>query len=179
MRDVMLDLETMGQGPEAAIVSIGAVEFDRERREVGDGVHILVDLRSSVQSGGVMDPDTVLWWLKQSDQARTHLNSGHPLHVAVALQQLTIFLKSCCELRDVRIWGNGSDFDNVILASAYRRLQLEVPWKFWNNRCYRTWKNEHPDARLERVGTHHNALDDAVSQARHMLSVPFEVAAAA
>lgn len=179
MQDVMIDLETMGQGPAAAIISIGAVEFDRETRQIGTGVHIRVDLRSSVQLGGVIDPDTVLWWLKQSDAARQDLVNGHSVGLPVALQNFTLFLKGCCDLRDVRIWGNGSDFDNVILAGAYRRALLEVPWKFFNNRCYRTWKNEHPDTRLERAGTHHNALDDAISQARHMLSVRFELPAVA
>lgn len=76
------------------------------------------------------------------------------------------------ELRDkVRIWGNGADFDNVILASVYKRIGMEQPWLYRNNRCYRTLKALHPEIPIERVGTHHNAVDDAESQARHLLAI--------
>lgn len=39
MKHVMLDLETMGNGPRAAIVSIGAVFFDPLTGELGVVVH--------------------------------------------------------------------------------------------------------------------------------------------
>lgn len=174
MQDVMIDLETMGQGPDAAIVSLGAVEFDRGYQQLGESFYVAVDLKSSVQAGGVMDPDTVLWWLKQSSQAREAIGASS-VQVASALAAFSGWLRGRCDLRDVRIWGNGSDFDNVILANAYRRLAVPVPWKFWNNRCYRTWKNEHPEVLMTRSGTHHNALDDAISQAEHMLQVRHEL----
>lgn len=170
MQDVMIDLETMGTGPDSAIVSIGAVEFDRAAQQLGETFYVAIDLKSAQQTGGVIDADTVLWWLKQSSQAREAL-CGTSVQMASALASFSGWLRGRCELRDVRIWGNGSDFDNVILANAYRRLAVPVPWKFWNNRCYRTWKNEHPEAVLRRSGTHHNALDDAISQAEHMLQV--------
>lgn len=177
MRDVMIDLETMGQGADAAIVAIGAVEFDRETRETGEEFYLTVDLESAVRAGGVMDPSTVMWWMRQSDHARQALDGK--TNIAQALATFSGWLRGRADLGAIRIWGNGSDFDNVILANAYRRLLLPAPWKFFNNRCYRTWKNEHLHTRLERSGTHHNALDDAVSQARHMLSVPFELPTAA
>lgn len=178
MRDVMIDLETMGQGPDAAIVAIGAVEFSREARELGAEFYVNVDLASAQRAGGVIDADTVIWWLKQSEEARAALVRGSIYDLANALASFSIFLQRRCDLGNVRIWGNGSDFDNVILANSYRRLSLPTPWKFWNNRCYRTWKNEHPDVRLERAGTHHNALDDARSQALHMLQVRLDLPAA-
>ena len=36
MKGVMLDLETMGNGSNAAITAIGAVEFDTETNLIGD-----------------------------------------------------------------------------------------------------------------------------------------------
>jgi exodeoxyribonuclease VIII len=45
------------------------------------------------------------------------------------------------------------------------------PWRHWNDRCYRTVKSLYPDVKLERVGTHHNAVDDAESQARHLIAM--------
>lgn len=177
MQDVMIDLETMGQGPDAAIVAIGAIEFDRETREIGEKFYLTVDLESAVRLGGVMDPSTVMWWMRQSEHARQALDGK--TDIATALARFSGWLRGRADLGQVRIWGNGSDFDNVILSSAYKRLLLPTPWKFWNNRCYRTWKNEHHDVPMVRGGTHHNALDDAVSQAKHVLCVPFEMPPAA
>ena len=48
MNDVMLDLETMGTGPDAAIVAIGAIAFDVHTRTIGPSFYIPVELRSSV-----------------------------------------------------------------------------------------------------------------------------------
>ena len=57
MNDIMLDLETMGTGTDAAIIAIGAVRFDAK---VTDRVHRIVALQSSVDAGLRMDPRIVL-----------------------------------------------------------------------------------------------------------------------
>lgn len=168
--DVMLDLETMGSGPNAAIIAIGAVGFTPER--IVHRFYRVVDLASSVATGGIIDASTVLWWLRQGNEARAQFNlSGMP--VEEALSEFSQWLAPFGD--GVKVWGNGAAFDNVILASAYRRLELPVPWKFYNDRCYRTMKAAHPGVKMERVGTYHNALNDAESQAQHlmaMLTVP-------
>jgi inhibitor of KinA sporulation pathway (predicted exonuclease) len=69
------------------------------------------------------------------------------------------------------VWGNGADFDNPILAAAYRATGISQGWKPYNGRCYRTIKNLAPQVRLVRTGTHHNALDDARAQAQHLLDI--------
>ncbi len=61
----MLDLETMGNTSNAAIISIAAVYFDETG--VGRSFYHKVSLGSSCAIGLEMDADTVLWWLKQSD----------------------------------------------------------------------------------------------------------------
>ena len=66
---------------------------------------------------------------------------------------------------------NGAAFDNVILASAYRRNGTRQPWQFLNDRCYRTMKAQYPAVKMQRNGTHHNAVDDAESQARHLIAM--------
>jgi len=50
MLDVMLDLETMGNGSSAAIIAIGAVEFDMVEGTLGNEFYSVVDLDSSVQA---------------------------------------------------------------------------------------------------------------------------------
>jgi len=172
---VMIDLETMGTGPLSAIVSIGAVSFSFRRQEIIDRFYSVVDLNSATANGGHIDPDTVMWWLKQSDQARQAISHGQ-VHVNVALLK---FNEWFCKQNDgnseeVTVWGNGSDFDNVILASTYEMADIEIPWNFRKNRCYRTVINLYPNIRFFtdhfiRIGDHHNALNDAESQAWHLI----------
>ena len=168
MTDVMIDLETMGNGPTAAIIALGAVEFDPQEYSLGGSFYTTIDLQSSVACGGVMDASTVMWWMKQSDAARGAF-SREGVTLNRALLQFSEWLGK--RGKDVRVWGNGAAFDNVILASAYRSIGVAAPWEFWNDRCYRTVKNLRTDIRMERTGTHHNALADAESQARHLLAI--------
>lgn len=167
--DIMLDLETAGQGPDAAIVAIGAVQFDRDAGIIGERFYAPVDLASAVAAGGIIDPSTVTWWLRQSDAARGELTRP-ALQIGSALDTFDVWLQRM-GVRDLHVWGNGAAFDNVILAGAYKRFGRPVPWQFWNDRCYRTMKSLYPAVTLERTGTHHNALDDAEHQARHLLAI--------
>jgi exodeoxyribonuclease VIII len=64
MNNVMVDLETMGNGPAAAIVAIGAVEFDPDTGQLGREFYREVDLEDSAFRGGVIDASTVLWWMR-------------------------------------------------------------------------------------------------------------------
>ena len=170
MNDVMLDLETMSTHPDAAIISIGAVEFDIATQAIGERFYTVVDLGSSVETGGIMDARTVLWWMQQSDAARNAL-AQEGQHIAESLKSFSEWMKRCGEKDQLCLWGNGAAFDNVVLASAYKRLGIPQPWTCWNDRCYRTVKAMHPTVKMQRAGTHHNALDDAESQARHLIAM--------
>lgn len=166
MKNIMLDLETLGNKPGAVIVAIGGVWFGGG--ELGVDFYQRVDAQSCVDVGLKMDASTVLWWMKQNDDARAELNlPGITLPEALLKFTQFVRLNHC----DVLIWGNGSDFDNTIIAAAYEACGLGRPWKFWNNRCYRTVKALKPEFKLEHTGTHHNALDDAKSQARHLMEM--------
>jgi len=164
MNSVMLDLETMSTSANAAIVAIGAVRFNSDNG-VTSYFYEVVDLESAVAAGLEMSASTVLWWLAQSDSARKELcRKGDQLnHV---LGQFKNWLG-----KDAEVWGNGSDFDNVILSNAYNKYSWRQPWPYANNRCYRTIKNLRPDIKIVRTGTHHNALDDAISQTDHLLRI--------
>ena len=161
---IMIDLETMGNRPSAPIIAIGAVAFDTEG--VHDEFYEVVDLADSVAEGAVMDPSTVLWWMQQSDEARAEFGQeGKPLGFALG------DFREWIGRHDVEgVWGNGAAFDNVILSEAYRRMGSEAPWPFWKDRCYRTVKSLSA-IKMQRSGTHHNALDDARDQARHLLDI--------
>ena len=164
---VMLDLETMGNGANAAIIAIGAVSFDENG--VADRFYRQVSLQSSASIGLECDPSTVMWWMQQSDDARSAFkDNDKAYHICVALAD---FAKWFADVGGVEVWGNGAAFDNVILSNAYRKSGATQPWKFWNDRCYRTVKAMNPRVTAERVGTYHNAVDDAETQAVHLLKI--------
>lgn len=168
--NVMIDLETMGQGPDAAIVAIGAAAMDIEAGAIGPTWHERIDLESSVHGGGVMDASTVLWWLERDAEAQEEIFFPGRQSIDDALRSLaTWFLDTCAH--GVCVWGNGASFDNVILRRAFERADLAPPWAWRNDRCYRTVKALHPDVKIERSGTHHHALDDVVSQAKHLIAM--------
>lgn len=171
---VMLDLETLGQTPGSVIVAIGAVKFGGG--EILGDFYLRVDAQSCVDAGLWLDVSTVLWWFKQGDAARLELTRpGTPLHSA--LERFTEWVGE----GDAEVWGNGASFDNALLTAAYDAARMRRPWTNFNDRCYRTVKAMFPDIPLARAGTHHNALDDARSQAVHLMELlgqgkPFDAA---
>lgn len=174
MKDVMADLETLGFTPGSAILSIGAVGFDPETGLIDDpGFYTVINVHSCVVAGLTFDQSTLDWWAKQSPEARKVIaeawNPAAP-KLADALRAFNAYL---ARFPDVRVWGNGADFDNPILAAAYRATGVEPGWKPWNGRCFRTLKNQ-PYAKgvsVQRIGTYHNALNDAQTQALHAMKI--------
>ncbi len=164
---VMVDIETLGKGNNAVILSIGAVKFDPLGEGVIDSFYVDVDPESCQALGLKLDASTVMWWLAPEREAgRKALVDAKQISLPEALYGFTDWFGE-----DKPVWGNGATFDNVILTSAFQACQIEKPWKFWNDRCYRTLKSLAPHIKLERQGTYHQALDDAISQAKHMQQV--------
>lgn len=164
---VMLDLETMGNTPDAPIVAIGACRFDKNGVS-WDTFYRKITLQSSVDAGAKIDASTVLWWLQQEAEARAELYSGDFVDEWDALCDFANWINVHGDVDG--IWGNGAAFDNVILAQGFRRHRQNAPWPFWKDRCYRTIKSL-SDVEMKREGTHHNALDDAISQAKHLIAI--------
>ena len=175
-RDVMVDLETRGDGPGCAILSIGAVAFDPEAGWIDpDGFYAVIDANSCLVAGLRYDQGTLDWWAKQSPEARAVIDqaaggAGQPL--ALALDNFAFYLSQFGGVGSVRVWGNGADFDNAILAAAARAAGRPTAWEHWNSRCFRTLKNLFRDIPApERIGVFHNALDDARTQAAHAVAI--------
>jgi hypothetical protein len=160
----MLDLETLGTRPGDVILSIGAVLF-----EPGKGItsefYVTVNQQSSRDAGLRAQKSTIEWWQKQSPEAQAAAFKGE-LSLESALKQFMMWLPP-----ETLVYGNGANFDNAMLAAAYRALKMEAPWKFWHDRCYRTIAAMFMKYRTERVGTYHNALDDAKTQALRLMAM--------
>lgn len=171
MKHIMLDIETMGNGPEAAIMSIGACYFDPSTGVIGATFNEHVSLESSVRVGLVMDTSTVLWWMGQSDEARSKFKGNNKCpDINTVLLKLKDFIKPSAQ-----VWGNGIAFDNVIIKNAYQKALLcDTPWKFWNDRDVRTIVEMgksigfDPKRDMPFEGVKHDALADAIHQAKYV-----------
>ncbi|EEX2230147.1 exonuclease [Escherichia coli] len=170
---LMIDIETMGKNPNAAIISIGAIFFDPQTGDMGPEFSKTIDLDTA---GGVIDRDVIKWWLKQSREAQSAILTDE-IPLDDALLQLREFIAENSGEFFVQVWGNGANFDNVILRRSYERQGIPCPWHYHNDRDVRTivelGKAIDFDARtaIPFEGERHNALDDARYQAKYVSAI--------
>ena len=176
---VMVDLETMGKKHNAPIVAIGAVVFDPATGSIGESFYKVVCLESSVNWGAVIDPSTVIWWLKQSSEARSAIVNDDAIPLLDALLQFREFISDNVAggSKKAQVWGNGASFDNSILRSSYDCIAEDYPWEYWNDRDVRTMVELgqaigfDPKTTIPFEGDRHNALADAIHQARYVSAI--------
>lgn len=170
---LMIDLETMGKNPDAPIISIGAIFFDPQTGDMGPEFSKTIDLETA---GGVIDRDTIKWWLKQSREAQSAIMTDE-IPLDDALLQLREFIDENSGEFFVQVWGNGANFENTILRRSYERQGIPCPWRYYNDRDVRTivelGKAIDFDARtaIPFEGERHNALDDARYQAKYVSAI--------
>lgn len=164
MKDVMLDLETLGTRPGCVIRSIGALFFDPDSDALGAEFYVNVDRASCEAAGLYVDLNTEAWWVRQSKAAQDALLVD-PQPLQDALWSFSAWWQSH---GGERVWSHGANFDQPILEAAYYAVGMQAPWSFWNSRCTRTlFDVAGVDPRKMSAGeTKHNALDDTRIQAR-------------
>lgn len=171
---VMIDLESMGRPPYGAIVAIGAAMFNLETGEMGPTFYRTVHLSNAMSWGMQVDGATVLFWLRQPDAARNAI-AYNGIALDQALEEFKTWLLSFQRLPDIYPYGNGSSFDLSILSNAYELCDIERPWIFANERCFRTIRNQYqhvvPYDPETKPGVAHNAVDDSVFQINHLFKI--------
>ena len=169
MKHLMVDLETLGTTADAVICSIGAVKFDLETMTVAsDGFYASIDVSSNLELGRRINEDTLLWWFKQPANAQAVMFEDK-ISLVPALEEFSDWIGD----DGMYVWAKGSSFDVAMLEHAYKQAKIEVPWKFWNTRCVRTYEDL-PGAKMHRAqqtGVKHNALADAVTQAETIVNI--------
>lgn len=164
---LMLDLETMGDTSDAAIVSIAAVEFDINTGETGREFFKKVDLQSSIDAGGVVSAKTIQWWLMQNEAAKIEI-----------LKEGTVLPSVCVMLRrefgdNYEVFSKPGSFDIPILKHAFRSVGVPYPFNHRLERCVRTYISLRPDIAnsIEFTGTPHHALHDCHHQIKQVCAV--------
>jgi hypothetical protein len=175
MNHVMLDLETLDNTPTSVIVSIGAVSMDLDKLKLtGDEFYQVVDPVSCQKMGLTIGADTVRWWLQQATDAKSIFRetAEKVRDLPASLRLFTGWCSGSGFVKEVAMWGNGATFDNVILRNAYKACDLEAPWSFRQDFCYRTmWRNFSQDQKYKPIGVKHNSLDDARNQAIALVDI--------
>ncbi|HFO9010894.1 TPA: 3'-5' exoribonuclease [Escherichia coli] len=168
-----VDLETMGTNPDAPINSIGGTFFDPATGEMGPEFSKAIDLETS---GGIIDRKTIKWWAKRSREAQSAIFTDE-ISLDVALRLFIEFIEKNSGGCFVQVWGNGANFDNVILRRSYERQGIPCPWLYYNDRDVRTIVELGNaigfDVRMAIPfeGVPHNALDDARHQAKQVSAI--------
>lgn len=166
MTSIMIDLETLDSVASAVIVSIGLVAFDKTG--IKETLYLTPSIQEQLSLGRTVKEDTLLWWMGQDDTARAVFQEPR-ISFEGTMKGVKFFIDS---YPNCMVWGNGANFDPVILENALHSAKFAIPWKYWNVRCLRTFCDENEFRLPKKVsGTKHNALDDAKHQAEFMIKV--------
>ena len=176
---LMIDIETYGRTPGAAIASIGAVFFDPHEdnlNDLPDDIPLFyknISLDSCLQIGLKTDAPTIEWWVKQGEEARQALETPTPIPVTSALYDFKRFYwdqkEELGRRTSVYVWSHGATFDIPMIAVACNQIGwAEPPWVYYNCRDTRTlfdlaFKGGKPKSPASDIK--HYALGDAIAQA--------------
>jgi hypothetical protein len=125
MKDFMIDLETMDNGPTSAIVQIGAVFFDIDSGKIGNEILVNVNLQDEMDNGFTVNGDTIMWWMSQDD--KTWLK-GHKMNSRSGAQNLVNFLSNNGPSKS-RVWSH-STFDAPIVMYHFNKHGMRNPVRY-------------------------------------------------
>ena len=164
--DVMLDIETMSDRSNAALVSMAAVEFNLATGETGREFYKVIDLQSCLDAGLTVNAGTIYWWLQKSDEARKRICENGE-HIQKVLVDFNRWMQDCVD--KARIWGNAARFDIGILEDAYKACYFDIPWYFRSEMDVRTLVSFAPEIKANMLldGIHHNPIDDCKHQIKY------------
>lgn len=162
----MVDLETMAVSPRAVVLTLGAVTFNPFTDEIYDELYFKIDLDDQDKLGREIDPNTLDWWAKQNAEVMEEAFSPDGrVSLETAIDQFHKFAWGCD-----KFWSHGAVFDLMIIEDIYRQLKRPIPWEFWRLRDTRTLFDL-ADPEMEKSAEQHNALFDAVRQAKGVQTV--------
>lgn len=166
---LVCDLETTGTEPGCCILSIALVPVGIPEIEP---FYETISHEDSLIQGFHDELETLSWWDKQKTEAQTEAFSG-TRKLRSVLESVSFYMDVVRELgsggnQKLYLWGNGKDFDNVLLSTAYKRLGMKQPWDFRNNRCYRDLASYYPWIAKVKPEIPHHALYDAKAEAAHL-----------
>lgn len=180
--NVAVDLETLGTTPGSIIVSIGAVKFTDDfphmqvlddsmdgqmRHQMQNEFYRVISVSSAGAVGLTFSHKTMAWWMRQGAQARQALidaleGGDHAQDIRQVMGDFKAWIEAGQTMDEIWAWGQ---MDITMLTALYDRMGVadvwggEKPYKKENDA--RTLVTQLGLPLRDKVGTHHNALDDA------------------
>jgi len=163
----MIDLETLGTRSYSVFLSIAAIQFDPNTGQIGNTFRCNINLESAIKAGLRIDSSTLEWWLTQRPEIMKRMFDD-PIELKDALEQLAKFFSAN---KIFSPWGNSAGFDLGLLADAYSIAGMPpLPWKFWNEMCYRTMAKLVPST-IEKPKNAHDPIVDCEYQIKVLCNV--------
>jgi len=166
MNHVMIDLETLGTRSYSVFLSIAAIQFDPNTGKTGNVFRCNINLESATKAGLRIDSSTLEWWLTQRPEIMKRMFDD-PIELKDALRQLAKFFSAN---KIFWPWGNSAGFDLGLLADGYGACKLPLPWKYYNEMCYRTMAKLVPST-IEKPKDAHDPIIDCEYQIKVLYHV--------
>jgi exodeoxyribonuclease VIII len=161
---VMIDIETMGSGVDAAVFRLTAVPFNMATGDTAEPFDYNISMESEMMEGFNIDVSTVKWWMQQDEEARKTFYEAEGIHTQTVFLMFDEWLE---KNQPEMLWANGASFDFAIIRNHYRKITGLKDWPYFRQEnCIRSFTNMYPDikknAKFE--GTPHNSIDDCKHQ---------------
>ncbi len=162
--DLCVDIETGDTARTAALISIGLVLFDPYSQELGETYLCAIPPSSNDSAPRRTWSGSTMEFWSNNPAALAEL-ATHPQRTLQSfIREFNAFVakhKPDC------IWANSPTFDIAILRDLYESRGYSFPFPFYKERDVRTLKALLPKHLLPELdGTQHNALVDAIHEAR-------------
>jgi len=153
---LMIDIEGLGTGPDAAILTIAAQSFD----PFGTGHydrHYYARITLESQENRRIQDETLAWWATQPEAQAEAFAEDNRIPLDQALDELYRLA-----WQHDYIWAQGPTYDINILEHAYKSYNKTQPWQFYRIRDSRTVLSLWPGRPVP--PTSHHALEDTRKQ---------------
>lgn len=177
MKDLMIDVETMGLHEKSVVAQLAACFFDRKTGDIGEEFLVNIDIGSSLDLGMKVDGHTIYWWLKQKKEIQETLMQPEPLTVTEAAEGFVEFLTEYGPKPAslLKVWCHASfDYPKIVsifqLLSKAKKTKAKLPFAYTQVKDLRTLTEVAGiDIRnYKRVGAH-NALEDCKFQVQYLV----------
>ena len=155
----MIDIETLGQGPESMVLSIAAVKFDQD--QVLKSIELYPDLTEQQLQGQKIEVNTLEWWINHKEILSTYLQK-HRKNLTFCYYQLAFFLFE--KGHQTQIWSKSPRFDLQILENLWKNQPHLWDYRSQGDVRAAEFKLKQKQIPLTRPEQAHNSLSDCLAQ---------------
>jgi len=158
MKDIMLDIETLGTLHNSVITQIGMLYFDRLTGELGKELLVNIRIQDCIDSGLRVDGGALKFWFEQENKSFLK----NPVTLSKALECVRTFYD-----KQSLVWAH-STFDFPLLSNAYSVIGQGFALPYRNLRDIRTLVDlsglEYIKKEDSKDPKTHNAMEDCKYQ---------------